>query len=98
MAKVPIRVLCVRFPSAPMIRARRLRLAGNRFDSGLLLLLTSLCLFPFVIQGSEIGLEEAYKDGYLDRDRPYMSGSEAHYNFFESLISGRELTSLPPKD
>jgi len=51
-----------------------------------------------VAQGAEVGLEQAYKDGYLDRDRPYMPGSESHYNFFESLISGREMTQLPPND
>jgi len=51
-----------------------------------------------VSQGQEVGLEEAYKDGYLERDRPYIEGSESHYNYFESLISGRELTQLPPND
>jgi len=49
-------------------------------------------------KGSEEGLETAYNDGFLNRDIPYMTGSESHYNFFESLISGREMTQLPPGD
>jgi len=46
-----------------------------------------------VSEGAEVALEAAYEDGFLDRLRPYKPGSENHYNFFESLISGRDVTT-----
>jgi len=51
-----------------------------------------------VSEGAEVGLEAAYNDGFLDRQRPYKQGSENHYNFFESLISGRDMADSPPSD
>jgi len=48
--------------------------------------------------GEEKSLEAARQDGFLDPQEPYMKGSENHYNFFESLISGRDMLTLPPND
>ena len=45
-----------------------------------------------VKDGEEAAYQSAIEENYLaEKDR--MPGSEAHYNFFESLISGRDLNS-----
>ena len=45
-----------------------------------------------VREGEEIAYQSAIGENYLE-ERDRMPGSEAHYNFFESLISGRDLNS-----
>jgi len=50
-----------------------------------------------VSEGVDVGLKAAYGDGYLNPNFDYMPGSDNHYNFFESLISGRDMAH-PPSD
>ena len=45
-----------------------------------------------VREGEETAYKAALDSGYLE-EKDRMVGSEAHYNFFESLISGRDITS-----
>jgi len=41
-------------------------------------------------EGLEKGLAEAKKDGHIGADET-CKGSDEHYNFFESMISGRDM-------
>ena len=45
-----------------------------------------------VKEGEECAYLEAIKNEYLE-EKDKMNGSEEHYNFFESLISGRDPNS-----
>ena len=45
-----------------------------------------------VRDGEETAYQSAIDENFLE-EKDRMAGSEAHYNFFESLISGRDLNS-----
>ena len=45
-----------------------------------------------VREGEETAYNTAFESGYLE-EKDRMGGSEAHYNYFESLISGRDINS-----
>ena len=45
-----------------------------------------------VREGEETAYNSAYEVGYLE-EKDRLGGSEAHYNYFESLISGRDINS-----
>ena len=45
-----------------------------------------------VREGEETAYSSAIDSGYLE-EKDRMEGSEAHYNYFESLISGRDINS-----
>jgi hypothetical protein len=50
-------------------------------------------------EGREVGLAHAIEKDYVSKDEDII-GSDEHYNFFESLITGRDMhnKATPPGD
>ena len=48
-----------------------------------------------VKEGEDVAYRSALENKYLEKE-DIIAGSEEHYNFFESLISGRDLNSDQP--
>lgn len=49
----------------------------------------------FLHQGQQTALQLATQNGFLQNQDQFIPGSEEHYNYFESLITGRNINFDP---
>ena len=42
-------------------------------------------------EGEEVAIDAAKKAGYIPQETTAFTGSDFHYNMFESMISGRNM-------